>query len=165
MKLLIKQRVFALSDTYDVYDENEQVKYFVKAKAFSLGHQITIYDQNDEEIGEIKQKVWHFLPTFIIEINGQELGYVRKAFSLFKPKYEIDFNGWICKGDFLAWDYNVYDQERLVVNIYKEPFHWGDTYILDIGDPQDEIMALMLTIAIDAANCNGGASVNVGIHS
>ena len=93
MKLLIKQRVFALSDTYDVYDENEQVKYFVKAKAFSLGHQITIYDQNDEEIGKIKQKVWHFLPTFIIEINGQELGYVRKALSLFKPKYEIDFNG------------------------------------------------------------------------
>lgn len=30
----------------------------------------------------------------------------------------------------------------------------GDTYTLDISDPGDEIMALMLVIAIDAANCS-----------
>ena len=32
----------------------------------------------------------------------------------------------------------------------------GDTYVLDIVDPADEIMALMLVIAIDAANCSQG---------
>lgn len=165
MKLLIKQRVFAWSDTYDVYDENEQPKYFVKAKMLSLGHQISIFDRNNTEIGQIKQKIGRFLPTFAIVMNGQEQGYVKKDFSLFKPHYTINFNGWVCQGDFLAWDYNVYDQEKLVVNIYKEPFHWGDTYILDIHDPKDEIMALMLTIAIDVANCDGGASIHVGVHS
>ena len=31
MRLLIKQRVFSWTDAYDVYDENENAKYFVKA--------------------------------------------------------------------------------------------------------------------------------------
>ena len=44
----------------------------------------------------------------------------------------------------------------LVAHISKELFHWGDTYVLDIVDPADEVMALMLVIAIDAANCSQG---------
>lgn len=32
MRLLIKQRVFSWTDSYDVYDENENAKYFVKAE-------------------------------------------------------------------------------------------------------------------------------------
>ena len=35
MQLLIKQRVFSWTDTYDVYDEKEEPKYFVKAEFFS----------------------------------------------------------------------------------------------------------------------------------
>ena len=30
MRLLIKQRVFSWTDTYDVYDEHENRKYYVK---------------------------------------------------------------------------------------------------------------------------------------
>ena len=40
-----------------------------------------------------------------------------------------------------------------LVHISKKPFQWGDTYVIDIVDPKDEVMALMLAIAIDAANC------------
>ena len=75
------------------------------------------------------------------------------GFSFFKPRYELDYNGWRCEGDFLAWDYDVYEECCAVVHISKKPFHWGDTYVIDILDPKDEIMALMLAIAIDAANC------------
>lgn len=37
MKLLIKQRVFSWTDTYDVYDEDGNPKYFVKAEFFCSG--------------------------------------------------------------------------------------------------------------------------------
>ena len=43
-----------------------------------------------------------------------------------------------------------------MVHISKQPFHWGDTYVIDIQNPADEVMALMLAIAIDAANCPDG---------
>ena len=138
MKLLIKQRVFSWTDTYDVYDEAGNPKYFVKAEFFTLGHQIHVYDMNHNEI----------------EIGGRDFGTVQKEFTFFKPKYDINYNGWRCEGDFLAWDYDVYSGCSVAVHISKEVLHWGDTYVIDIVDPADEIMALMLTIAIDAANCS-----------
>lgn len=36
MKLLIKQRVFSWTDSYDIYDESGNVRYFVKAEFLSL---------------------------------------------------------------------------------------------------------------------------------
>lgn len=156
MKLLIKQRVFSWSDTYDIYDENETVRYFVKAEFLSLGHRLHVYDANQNEIGLIKQKLLSMLPAFDIELNGQTVGRIQKKFSFLKPKYEIDCNGWRVEGDFLGWNYDVYDSCCPVIHITKEFFHWGDTYVIDFANPADELMGMMLVIAIDAANCTDG---------
>lgn len=153
MKLLIKERVFSWSDTYDIYDENGNAKYMVKAEIFSFGHQLHVYDFNGVEIGQIKQKLFSFLPQFEIEIGGRTVGTISKQFTLFRPKYEIDFNGWRVEGDFLGWDYDVYEGCSSIIHISKELFHWGDTYVINFANPQDELMGMMLVIAIDAANC------------
>ncbi len=41
---------------------------------------------------------------------------------------------------------------------YREgnPALGGDTYVLDYQNPEDELLGLMLVIAIDAANCSNG---------
>ena len=157
MRLLIKQRVFSWSDTYDVYDVDGNAKYFVKAEFLSLGHRLHVYDQMDREVGLIKEKLLTFLPVFEIEVNGVQQGRIEQRFSLFKPKYEVDFNGWRVEGDFLGWDYDVYSGCSAVIHITKEWLHWGDTYVIDILNPSDELMGLLLVIAIDAANCTKGS--------
>ena len=43
MKLLIKQRVFSWTDTYDIYDEDGNVRYFVKGDFFSIGHRLRVF--------------------------------------------------------------------------------------------------------------------------
>ena len=78
MQLLIKQRVFSWTDTYDVYDEKEEPKYFVKAEFFALGHQIHVYDKSGREVGMVKQRLLTLLPAFDIEIDGKEFGSVQK---------------------------------------------------------------------------------------
>lgn len=153
MRLLIKQRVFSWTDSYDVYDENENKKYFVKAEFLSLGHQLHVYDVLGSEVGAVKQRLLTLLPAFDIEVNGITKGSIQKKFAFFKPKYEVDFNGWRAEGDFFGWDYDVYAGCSSVIHITKELFHWGDTYVIDFADPADELMGLMLVIAIDAANC------------
>ena len=85
MKLLVKQRVFSWTDSYDVYDENENAKYFVKAEFLSLGHRLHVYDMAGNELGLIKEKVMSLLPVFEIEVNGQTLGRIEKRFTLFRP--------------------------------------------------------------------------------
>lgn len=153
MRLLIKQRVFSWTDTYDVYGEDGSVKYFVKAEFLALGHRLHVYDVSHNEVGVVREKLMTLLPVFEIEKGGVVRGRIEKQFTLFKPKYEVDFNGWRAEGDFMGWDYDVYSGCSAVIHISKQLFHWGDTYVIDFADPADELMGLLLVIAIDAANC------------
>lgn len=154
MRLLIKQRVFTWSDKYDIYDEAGNAKYFVKGEVFSFGHQLHVYDAFGNEIGQIHQKLFTFTPTFEIVIGGRTYGTIHKRFTFFSNKYDIDFNGWYVEGDFLGWDYDVYGGGRPIIHISKQLFQWGDTYVIDFENPQDELMGLLLVVAIDAANCS-----------
>ena len=154
MRLLIKQRVFSWRDSYDVYDEAGNPKYTVKAEWLSLGHQLHVYDKYDNEVGAVRQRLLSFMPTFEIEQNGNVIGTIKKKFTMFTPSYEVSYKGWQVKGDFFGWDYDVYEGYSAVIGFSKEPFKWGDTYVIDIANPEDEIAGLMLVIAIDAANCS-----------
>jgi len=154
MQLYIKQRVFSWTDSYDVYDENGDRRYFVKAEFLALGHQIHVCDAAGE-VGAIHQRLFRLLPEFAISIGGREVGSVRREFSLLRPRYEVDYFGWEVEGDFLGWDYDVTDRNgRTAAHISRQLFSWGDAYVIDIADPADELPGLMLVIAIDAANCS-----------
>lgn len=83
MKFLIKQRVFSWSDTFDIYDEYENKKYFVQAEFLSLGHRLHVYDMNGHEVGLIKEKVLTFLPEFEVMIGGHSCGIIKKKFTFF----------------------------------------------------------------------------------
>lgn len=154
-RLLIKQRVFSWTDTYDVYDGYGNPIYFVKADLFSIGHRIRIFNkQTGEELGVIQQRIISFLPRFELFANGRSYGMIQQRFSLFRPKFDIECNGWHVEGDFWQWDYDVYAGSYVVAHIRKELFRWGDTYVIDVANPNDEFMALTLAIAIDAAKCS-----------
>ena len=58
MKLYFKQKIFSWLDSYDVYDESGEPRYFVKGKVFSIGHQIHVFDKKTgAEVGAIKQRL------------------------------------------------------------------------------------------------------------
>lgn len=154
MQLLIKQRIFAWGDTYDVYDENEEPRYYVKGKVFSIGHQIHVYDKRtNEEVGAIKQKIFTFLPKFEIWIGGHIVGTISKEFTFLKPKYRVDFRDWEVTGDFMGWNYVARRGDYEVLRVSQELLTWSDTYAISYSNPADEIPALLLVLAIDAVNC------------
>lgn len=155
MELLIKQRVFSWTDSYDVYDESGRAKYFVKAEFFSLGHRIHIYSKTTgERLGTVKERLFTLLPTFDIIIGDHTVGTIRRKFTLFTKDYEVDYRNWDVEGDFLGWDYQVVQGTRRIMSITKQWLTWGDTYVLRYGDAANEFPGLMLVIAIDAANCS-----------
>lgn len=154
MQLMIKQRVFAWGDTYDVYDAHGEPRYYVEAEILTFGHQIHVYDKRtNQEVGSIHQKLLTFLPEFEIVINGQTVGTIKNEFSFLFPRYHVDFRGWDVEGDFMGWDYCVCSGSREILSVSKELFTWGDTYVLNYADAADEIPGLLLVIAIDAVNC------------
>ena len=151
-RLLIKQKVFSWTDTYEVYDSNDFPKYEVKADSFTIGHRIRVYEKaTGREVGLIKEKLLRLFREYEIYVNGSYQGTVKQQFSLIRPKYTIDYKGWKVSGDIFEWNYDIYEAARLVVHISKKLFQWGDTYVLEIEDARDEMHALMAAIAIDAA--------------
>ena len=84
MKLLFKQRMFSWFDSYDIYDEAGNSVYTVEGK-MSWGHRLVIYNAYKEEIGEIKEEVFTFLPRFRMYMNDECFGMIEKELSFFKP--------------------------------------------------------------------------------
>lgn len=154
MKLLFKQRFFSWFDSYDIYDEQGNTMFVVKGQ-LAWGHLLRIYDKYGNEVGYIKEKIFTWLPKFEIYEGNRYLGCIKKEFTFFTHKFNIDFNSWRVDGDFLGWDYRIYDQyNNLVATISKKLFNWTDTYVIDVENDNDALYALMLTLAIDAEKCS-----------
>ena len=154
MKLLFKQRLFSWFDSYDIYDEDGNSVYTVKGQ-LAWGHCLKIFDAQGNEKGLVKQRVLTWLPKFEIYSDNYYLGCIRRELTFLTPKYTIEYNGWQVEGNWWEWDYEIRDpQGLLIATISKEIFHWTDTYVLDIVDPKNALMVLMLVLAIDAEKCS-----------
>lgn len=154
MKLYFKQRFFSWFDSYDIYDEQENVIFVVKGQ-LSWGHCLKIFDVYGQEVGMIKERILTFLPQFEVYRGGQYLGCIKKEMSILRPKYNIEYNGWHIEGSFLEWNYQITDRRGgMVAAVSKELFHLTDQYVIDVVNPQDGLTALMFVLAIDAEKCS-----------
>ena len=154
MKLLFKQRFFSWFDSYDIYNEQGETVYTVKGE-LAWGHKLNIYNANGVHVGTVKEDIFTFLPRFKIIINGEEMGCIRKEFTFLRPVFTLDFKNWTVEGDFFEWEYDVRDSYgNTVVTASKELFNWTDTYTIEYDDKANELTALMIVLAIDAAKCS-----------
>lgn len=153
MKLLFKQRAFTWFDSYDIFDEAGDTVYTVQGR-LAWGHRLEISDAAGNYLGQVRQEVLTFRPRFSLFIGENCVGQLRKEFALFKPVFTLDCNGWEIEGNFWEWDYRVMEGSRIVMTVSKELFHWTDTYQMDIADPRDALLCLMIVLAIDAEKCS-----------
>ena len=149
MKLYMKQKVFSWADTFTVKDSMGEDKYFIKGEAFSWGKKLHVYDRSGREVAFIRQKLWTFMPRYMVSVNGTDVAEIVKEFTFLRPKYSILGPGWEVDGSFWEHDYEVTENGRPIVSIRKEWMTWGDTYELDIADTGNEVMALAVVLAID----------------
>ena len=155
VRMLFKQRFFSWFDSFDVYDEEENLIYSVKG-VLDWGHTLKIFDREETFLGMIKEKVLSFLPRFEVYLGERYAGVIRKEFTLFTPRFEIELNGWRVEGDWLEWNYEVLAGNRLVASVSKELLHWTDTYQIEVDRDEDALPVLMAVLAIDAVKCDQG---------
>lgn len=154
MKLLFKQRFFSWFDSYDIYDPYGNSVYTVKGQ-LSWGHCLKIFDAGGRELGTVKERVLTFFPKFELYLGVHYIGCITKEFTFFKPRFHIDCNGWQIDGEWLEWDYTITSQDgQIVATVAKELFNLTDTYSIDVVNPDDALMALMVVLAIDAEKCS-----------
>ncbi len=151
MQLKFRQRVFSWFDTYDITDGIGATVFSAKGKFSLWGHKLIILDNNGQEIGMLKECMMRIRPQFKVIINGTLQGKIIKRISLFRPKFKFTFNPWEVKGNLFAFDYQIVDGQQLVATVSKELFHLSDTYTIDVVDPKDALLSLMVVLGIDIA--------------
>ena len=159
MRLYMKEKVFSWNERFTVKDENGWDKYFVEGEFFSLGKKLHLLNVHGEEVAFIQQRLFTLMPRFSVTVAGREIAEIRKEFTFFFQRYVIDGLGWEIDGDVWAHDYVIRKNGRTIVRITKEWFTWGDSYVLDILDPADELVALAVVLTVD---CVAEASQNNG---
>ncbi len=157
MKYYIKQKVFSLGDKYYVYNENEQPVFTVEGELFSFGARIHLYTMQGDEVFFIQQKVMTFLPKYEIFRRETLCAEVVKEFSLFSPRLSVSsqFGDFSLDGEIFGMDFTISAQGRLLGSITKEWFTFGDAYVLDIAEGEDDAFFVALVIAIDHCLHNG----------
>lgn len=152
MKLIFKERLFSWFDSYDIYDEAGMVAYTVEGK-LSWGHRLLIY-RDQQCIGEVKEQMMRFLSCYDLYYKGVNVGTIEKKFSFFRPQFHLHYQDWHIQGDIWEWNYEVYANDRLVMRTEKQLFQFTDTYVLDIERAEDQVLCLMIVLAIDADKCS-----------
>ena len=150
MKLYLQQKLFSIRSRSTLYDAAGNPCYYSEAPMASIGTKLFIKDLQDRELATIRQKIFSFLPTYFIEVNGEIVATVVKKFTLFRHEYVIDGIGWTVHGDMFDHDYEIYDGDRLIACVSKEWFTLGDAYAIDISPEAPVVTALAVVLVIDA---------------
>lgn len=157
-KLYIKQKVFSIGGKFTVKDRQEQDVYFVEGSFMQIPKTFSIMNTTRDQVALITKKVFSFLPTFFVEVNGQEVFTIKKEFSFFKARYTIDAAGIEVHGNWWDMDFQVLQHGEVVGKVSKEWFTWGDSYKVQIVDEEMEKMIIALVVAIDCVKADQAAA-------
>ena len=152
MRLYIREKVFSWGDKFTVKDQYGNDRYIIQGEVFSFGKKLHVYDMTGREVAFIKQELWTLLPKFYVFCGGEKIAEIRKEFTFFFEKYSIAGLDWEIHGSFLLHDYEITRSGKPIVRISKEWMTWGDSYMLDILDSADELVALAVVLTIDCVN-------------
>jgi uncharacterized protein YxjI len=163
MKLYIKQKVFSWRDRFSIKDESGNNCFYAQGEILSWRRKLHLYNTSGHKVAYIYQKLFTFLPRYYIEINGQTYVIV-KEFTFFKQKYRIEGLPWTMQGNFIAHEYALYNNNTIhndntkIMSLSKHWFTWGDSYELDIPNPQNTLLCLCIALCVDCIQADATAA-------
>lgn len=152
MKLFIEEKFFSLwGGSYNVYYEDRSVAYTVQGQPSFVRRKLSVNDPQGNEVGMLQTKIIAFLPAYTIWKNGQEIGRVQQKFSLLQPKFDVNFKNWRVEGNFMGWNYKVYDEQgRVAATVDQQIWNLTEHFVIETNNDEDALDVLMLTLAISA---------------
>lgn len=159
--LLLNQAKFTWRERFSVFDSYESIRYTVKGEFAPIKRHFHIYDPNGREVAYVKEKLLSLRPSAIVEVNpvdftfeipGREAIHMHSRWSALKEKFCVS-NGWYVEGALTGWKYKIFNADgNVVANISCKLLYWGDTYLVCFPEDADELLILMIVLAIDVAH-------------
>lgn len=150
-KLYIRQKVFKITDHYDILGESQEVVYRVDQDFTFIGHRVHVTRPNGAHLFTINRKVLTFLPLFIIEFENGNTIELKSRLSIFRKKIDIypaDL-GLHVEGSLMQHNFSLFRGDQIVGEIKKTWISWGDVYELTVHDESIQDIIVAVVIAID----------------
>lgn len=161
-RLVLTQKRYTFKESFHVFDENKEVKYIIKGKLFSSTHKLSVYDKTGKnKLGEVNQKrivlrsplsLESHPKDFVVILGNKKIGTIKSRYSFAKHKFEFDFNGWIIEGNIIGSKYKIRDERETIMEVYEKLWFGEDTYFVDVFNPDNEVLCLMVALAIDSSH-------------
>lgn len=151
MKLYIKQKVFSLTDKYNICDDLGNTVFLVTREFLSFWAKFHIFDTSGNELYYICQKLLTFLAEYNIFKNQLQYARIKKQLTFLKPKIviESEYGHFEVVGNLLSMNFEIHSDNQCIGTISKKWLSWGDSYELDIFNEDDLAFFCCFVIAID----------------
>ncbi len=151
MTLYLKKKHFSWRTQFTVTDENEQTRFTVRPEIISISRHMHIMDNEMNEVGEVKGKLMALNQNpYAITAKGEDLGMLKPKTSFMKVKYDLTGKGWEVRSNFLQNDFTITDGDMEIASIHKKTISWGESYIMEIGDEENEVAVVAIVLTLNA---------------
>jgi len=152
---LIRERMFAIGQDFDITDGDGRPVLRVDGKALSVTDRLVLRDPDGRDVAEVRRKLVATRPTYEVSIGGEEAARIRKKlFTPFVDRYTVDIPGpddLEMVGDLFDHEYTVRRDGDVVATVSKSYFTVRDTYAVEIAAGENDLLILASVLALDLA--------------
>lgn len=152
MKLYLKQEVFTLLDSYNIYDANQMPVYKVKTRIYKFPPGFDIVSCMGDIIFTVSRHFQFFGRKYDILHNEIAVATIERRFALFERALDITTvtgDVFSVDGDYFAWNFTITKNGMPYATVNKAFLSWGDSYEIEVYDDRECAFATALVVAID----------------
>lgn len=142
--------VLSLTHEIDITDAQGNLKYHSESKMLSLHDKTYLTDASGREVAYIHSKAfslheWHYVDM----ADGLSFELSTELFHLIEDVINIEGLAWQMRGDILALDFQLFDQNgQIVATISQKMLSLHDKYCIDIYQPDYEKVAVAILVTL-----------------
>lgn len=142
----------SFGDDFAIKDENGNECFYFDGQALSIGKKIIIKGPAREEIARLQQKLFSFVPSYVLTKGGQPWAKISKKLFTFRPAFVVDVLGRekiTVVGKMLEHDYRFLRNGKEIARSSKKWFTGKDTYGINVESSVDPLLVLSAAVVVD----------------
>jgi uncharacterized protein YxjI len=150
----IRQKLMSIGDDFWIENQEGERVFKVDGKALRLRKTLIFEDLKGNKLAKIQERLLSIKNTMAVEdADGNQMAVIKKG--LIAPlgdHWTVSVRGGPdldVQGNLLDHEYSINQKRTKIAEVSKKWLSLTDTYGVEIGDGQNDILILALAIAID----------------
>ncbi len=153
MRYLVQEKMFSVGGDFWITDQDDNQVLLVDGKAMSIHERLELKDADGTIVATVRKRLMAMRDTMEIDRDGQLAATVRRMMvSPFRHRFVIDLADGTeleATGDLIAKEFEITDGRRTLARISRAWFRLRDTYGVEVGEGEDDVLMLAVAVALD----------------